>query len=183
MDIDAPVILTNRSRREGGAFRGAESERVRYLAEGMASGVECVDLEFSTPKRLLRKLLGERPRSTSILLSYHNFRYTPKPSKLRDLAVRMTRHPCDLIKIVTAARNMRDCQRVLEFAVTSQDVTDLPVIAFAMGRAGLFTRFLGAIVGVPLVYAAAGRPTAQGQLSVRESVRVLNSLSQWEVKD
>ncbi len=182
LDLDGPVILTNRSPREGGHFRGSESERVRLLVQGVSSGVECVDVEFSTPPRLAAQI-REKAGHTSILLSHHDFKRTPRPARLLALAGRMARRPCDLLKIVTTACTLRDGLRILEFVVSSRDVVDRPVIAFAMGEAGMFTRFVGPIVGVPLVYAAAGKPTAPGQLSVRETVRVLSSLPRWEVED
>jgi 3-dehydroquinate dehydratase type I len=182
LELEAPVILTNRPRREGGSFRGSEEKRISYLLKGMASGVSCVDLEFSTPARLAKPIF-ESFGATSVILSYHDFSGTPPVPRLMALAKRMEKKPCDLVKLVTTARDTKDNFRMLEFLVASRGQLEHPLIAFSMGKVGAPTRFIGAILGVPIIYAAAGERTAPGQLTVKETKAVLQRIFPWEVKD
>lgn len=182
LDAGAPLILTNRSRREGGRFSGSDSERIQYLVEGIECGVDCVDLEFNTPEKLAKRIF-EKARQTSVILSFHDFKRTPKSGTLVGIAKQMSRLPSQILKLVTMARTMKEAQRILEFTIVVKDEVEQPVIAFAMGEPGTFTRFIGPVIGVPIIYAAAGRQTAPGQLSVEETVKMLKSIPAWEVKD
>lgn len=163
-----PVILTNRPKREGGDFAGEERERVDFLFSGIQLGAPCVDLEFSTPKELRNSVLSEaREVGVTVILSHHDFLSTPKPTELAKKAREMEKTGCDLLKLVTFARGRADAYRMLEFVARAQGELKKPLIAFAMGEQGVITRFIGPILGVPLVYAAVDAKTAPGQPSLR----------------
>ncbi|MEM2978097.1 MAG: type I 3-dehydroquinate dehydratase [Candidatus Hadarchaeales archaeon] len=160
-----PVILTHRPEREGGGFRGGEEERVERLLEGVERGVPCLDLELSTPPRLLRRALSKaRKEGTTVILSHHEFSGTPPLPHLLRTARRMERLG-DLVKVVTLARSTEEVLRVLEFLHRAR--LSVPLVSFAMGELGTLSRILSALLGSPLVYASAGKPTAPGQLDVK----------------
>jgi 3-dehydroquinate dehydratase-1 len=174
-----PTILTNRAKREGGRFEGSEEERVRVLLDGINRGVDCVDIELSTEKKFLDKVVKEaRRRGTSVLISHHDFSGTPKVEALVAVARRMVVAGCDIAKVVTFAETPSDALTVLDFLVRVQDEVDVPVIAFAMGEAGKFTRISAPLFGCPIVYAEAGKATAPGQFDVATTKRLLRELGQ-----
>lgn len=165
-----PVILTYRPEREGGLFRGGEEERVERLEEGMEEGAPCVDLELSTPPGLRRRILaGARRRGVTVILSHHELSGVPPLRRLAGLVRRMAGEG-EVVKVVAAARSAEEAVRMLELYRTRPP---FPLISFAMGEQGTFTRILSALLGSPLVYASVGRPTAPGQLDVRTTSKLL----------
>lgn len=173
---ELPTIVTNRPEREGGRYKGTERDRVAPLIEGIEQGAACVDLELSTPKRLLEEVASAaRERGAAVLLSYHNLSTTPTPRALLRIARRMKEAGCDIAKIVTFAREPRDCLRVLDLLVKAQKL-GVGMVSFAMGEAGRPSRILAPLFGSRIVYAAVGEPTAPGQFDVPTARRLLRDL-------
>ena len=174
---EVPTILTNRPEREGGGFKGREEKRVEVLLEGIARGVACIDLEYSTPKRLREEVVARaKERNVSTLMSHHDFSSTPSVGKLMNLANRLASSGCNLVKVVTFAERAGDALRVLDFLVQVQDEISVPVVAFAMGDAGRFSRIAAPILGSPIVYAGVGKATAPGQLDIKTTGKLIHGL-------
>jgi len=174
LKIDVPLILTNRAEREGGHFKGGERTRVDHLLKGIAGGVACVDIELSTSKPLLGKVVKDaKTQGTSLLVTHHDFNDTPSIDSLVSIAKRMADAGCDIAKIVTFAKSPRDALTVLDFLTQVPDSVAVPVVAFAMGDAGRLSRIAAPLFGSPIVYAAADEPTAPGQFDVETTRRLL----------
>ena len=174
-----PIILTNRAKREGGRFEGGEEERVRVLLDGIDRGVDCVDVELSTEKKFLIKVVQEaRKRGVSVLISHHDFSGTPTADALVAVTKRMVVAGCDIAKVVTFAETSSDALAALDFLVEVQDEVSVPVIAFAMGDAGRFSRISAPFFGSPIVYAEADEATAPGQFDIATAKRLLRELGQ-----
>lgn len=178
-----PTIVTNRPKREGGRFRGGEKERVRVLLEGLAHGPSCVDIELSTPGELREQVVQTaRGSGVTVLISFHDIKGTPPVKDLLRVLGDLEKAGCDIAKIVTAAESPGDEYRVLDFLVQLQGRKTVPVITFAMGNAGRITRFVAPILGSPIVYAAARREAAPGQLDVATMKRWTRELTQMGVR-
>jgi len=174
LKMDVPLILTNRAEREGGHFKGGERIRVDHLLRGIAGGVACVDIELSTSKPLLNKVIKTaKAHGTSLLITHHDFKATPSIATLINIAERMVDAGCDIAKIVTFAKIPRDALTVLDFLTQVPDSVAVPVIAFAMGDAGRLSRIAAPLFGSPIVYAAADETTAPGQFDVETTRRLL----------
>jgi len=177
LPVKVPVILTNRPEREGGCFKGDENKRVEVLLQGIARGVSCIDIEFSTPEPLRERVMSQAKKSgIAVLMSHHDFSLTPSIEVLTDMAKRLVGAGCDLAKIVTFAGDRKDALRILDFLAQVQDEVAVPLIAFAMGDAGRITRIAAPVFGSPIVYAAAGEATAPGQFDVATMKRLLSEL-------
>ncbi|MCK4405434.1 MAG: type I 3-dehydroquinate dehydratase, partial [Hadesarchaea archaeon] len=134
LPVKVPVILTNRPEREGGGFKGDENKRVEVLLQGIARGVSCIDIEFSTPEPLRERVMSQAKKSgIAVLMSHHDFSLTPSIEVLTDMAKRLVGAGCDLAKIVTFAGDRKDALRILDFLAQVQDEVAVPLIAFAMG--------------------------------------------------
>ncbi|MEW6592718.1 MAG: type I 3-dehydroquinate dehydratase [Candidatus Hadarchaeota archaeon] len=179
-----PVIVTNMSKREGGFFQGSDKERTEELMRGVELGASCIDLELSTPPGLRSQVIKNAKRKgVSTIVSHHNFSGTPEPAQLLKIADKIAATGCDIVKIVAAAKDRKDALRMMDFIVQTQGRLEIPVIAFSMGDTGIITRFIGPIFGSPLVYAAAGKRTAPGQLDVSATKALLRELMPEEVSD
>jgi len=181
--IELPVILTVRGRKEGGMFKGSESERVSLILEGISQIRPCVDVEFSTGKALLSRVIEAAKREgCGVILSHHNIAGTPEPAALLRIARRMEEFTCDFLKVVTMCRSWRDTKRILNFILEGKVKLSKPLISFGMGRQGVVTRFLSLVLGNPVIYAAAGRKAAPGQPDLDSVVSMLREIPAWEVK-
>ena len=52
-----PVIVTNRSKLDGGQFKGTEEDRVHSLRGALKAGADYIDIEVSTPREVLQPFL------------------------------------------------------------------------------------------------------------------------------
>ena len=158
-----PFLVTCRAAQEGGAWRGDHPTRLALLQRAIDLGAEWVDVEHGFEAHLVR-----RP-GTKILASRHDFQGVP--DDLPGLARRMAAGGADAVKIVVAARRLGDVVPVFDL-LDSPDRP--PVVALAMGAAGLATRVLGPSRGALWTYAArtAGEASAPGQLSLDEMIDV-----------
>jgi 3-dehydroquinate dehydratase/shikimate dehydrogenase len=139
-----PVIITCRSRAEGGHFQGSEEERRRILAEALALGAEYVDVEWRAHFDDLVTLAGGR----RIVLSFHDF--DAMPEDLAGIARAMRSAGAEIIKIAAKARRLSDCVTLLELAASigRQGGT----VLIAMGEAGLVSRILAGRFGSAWTY-------------------------------
>src|SRR5690242_1514332 len=81
-----PVVITCRPAWEGGQFAGSEEERIRLLADALASGAEYVDVEWrANYSDLLAETGGRR-----VVLSSHDFQGVPDDLEPRARAMRNT---------------------------------------------------------------------------------------------
>lgn len=162
----APAILTCRSEREGGSWRGTDSELAELYAAGVEAGVSYVDVELAVHERAagiraLTAKLGE----TRLILSMHDWNGRP-PDLLRRVSRMQAVHAAAVIKVAYRARSVRDNIELLDLLRGAGK----PMIALGMGEFGVMSRVLAGKFGAFLTFASL-RPaaaTAPGQPTVRE---------------
>ena len=155
------LIFTCRPRHLAGRFTGSEKERLGLIQQAIDSGrFHYVDVEDYLLSRI-------RKGRVKIIASYHNFRTTPPLSLLKHRYRKLLRPLPDVIKIVTLARDIRDNLTIFRFAQSVR--SQVPLISFCMGEAGLISRILYRRFGNWLTYASLdNEPTAAGQLTYEE---------------
>ena len=155
---DCQVILTIRRKEDGGKWNGTEEARVMLLREGIAEGVDYVDIEEDIAAQIPR--FGKTKR----IISYHNFRKTPED--LQQIHERMSKLDPDIVKLATMANDPHDNLRMMEVVQSSA----VPTVGMCMGDIGTPSRILSAKFGAPYSYATFHheRALAPGQLSFKE---------------
>lgn len=159
------LIVTVRRRREGGAFRGSEGDRLELLRRLMRVGPRYVDIEAASP--IAPTVVGEaRSLGVGVIASSHNFRGTPGVRGLLRAWRRCAALGPDVVKVATMALKPADNLAVLSLLLR----VDRPTVAFCMGPLGRASRLLSPLFGAPFTYASLeeGLETAPGQLSLRE---------------
>tara|TARA_B100000686_G_C16790332_1_gene978253 strand:+ start:2247 stop:3689 length:1443 start_codon:yes stop_codon:yes gene_type:complete len=157
-----PVVITNRTKLEGGNFKGSEQERVEVLLQAIELEASYIDIEASTPKELLRPIL-ETTSKTQKILSYHHFSLTPE--NLEEYYSIMSETPADIIKIVTYAKDI--CDNIIIFnLLRSARKMGRKLISFCMGELGEISRILSVHMGSFLTFASLemGKESAPGQI-------------------
>jgi len=164
------VVCTLRPKTEGGKFSGNEKERIAILKLIAEYNPFLLDVEFNTLKKntSLKKYLNST--KTKILVSWHDFKKTPKSTDLRKKMNQMRKFSSN-VKIVSTAKSTDDSTRMLEL-YNEKGNTNL--ISFAMGDFGRISRILCLYLGSPYTYVSLGRAIAPGQFSVDEVKRITN---------
>lgn len=169
-----PAIATNRTEREGGHFEGEEEDRIRFLLEAIEAGASCIDIELSTDRGLRNKVLKRaKEEGASTIISFHEFEKVPSIQDLMEKGRKMEKIGCDFGKIIGYSNNSEESINMLDFLIQSSENLEIPMIAFAMGKNGEFTRLASTLLGSPFTYASIGEKNAPGQLSISEVKEVL----------
>lgn len=195
-----PFILTIRSAAEGGAWDGADDERIALMERLGLLLPGFVDIELDTFERsanlrqkmaLVAASLRERdctgklrdtvaathrPRN-ELILSVHDLRGTP--ANLRAVFDRLLASPAAIIKAAFAAADATDGLRIL--VELARVALQRPAIVIGMGDGGLATRILARKFGAFLSFAAldAERESAAGQISPA----TMRNLYRWDSID
>jgi adenylyltransferase/sulfurtransferase len=157
-ELKKPLLLTCRSEREGGAFRGTEEERLGILARAIDLGFEYVDAEIDALAAPLRG--GGR---TALVLSHHDFDAFP-----RDLEGKIARAldlGADVVKIAARVSSLADSIRLAQAGAKVHEAGKA-YVPVPLGAAGTSGRILSSRLGALFTYApaVASRATGPGQV-------------------
>jgi 3-dehydroquinate dehydratase type I len=165
--VEIPVVATNRPVSQKGSFARSESGRLSLLMDAVEGGADYVDIESST-NNLDQVIETFRKTSAKIILSHHDHSRTPKLSELKLTLAKLQKSKSDIYKIVTTARSPEDNLTILSLLKTSSKTN--PLVSFAMGKPGVWSRLLAPFYGAHFTYASLerGLETAPGQPSISE---------------
>lgn len=164
-------IYTLRRRLAGGRFQGTVEAQIRYLSQAARLG-HWLDIEIeSVLTHGIETVENLRRAGAKIIVSYHNFRETPRNFDMR--AKQVVLAGGDLIKIATQTNSMSDAVRLLELQQRLAQEGQ-PSVVLGMGASGIVTRVLGPARGAVFTYAslAPDKESAPGQLTVSELQRI-----------
>ena len=160
-----PVIVTNRSKHDGGQFKGSDEVRVQSLRDALKAGSDYVDIEVSTPREYLQPFL-EESESAKIILSYHDFSHTPED--FNPIYEAMCEMPGEIVKIVTYARDLSDNLKMFELLKRAKSEKQ-KLIGLCMGDLGEISRILSPLFGGYLTFGSleTGQESAPGQIPAK----------------
>jgi 3-dehydroquinate dehydratase/shikimate dehydrogenase len=158
-----PVILTLRTKEQGGYREIEQEQRLELWETLLASASAFFDLEYDLVTELTKRNEDEQPDWSRVICSHHDF--AGVPHNLEEIFEQLTFTPARVVKLAVSPAEITDCLAVLKLldrAVAEERDT----IAIAMGSAGVLTRILGPSRGAFLTYGAseAERGTAAGQI-------------------
>ncbi len=169
-----PVIVTFRSRAEGGQGPDEPGERRRFFAAAAATPAPLLDLEAARDRDLIGRVVpGERA-----ILSAH----FPGgvPGDLEERAADMLATGARFVKLVPTASSLADVVAVLRLAqaLDRGHRSARRAVVLAAGDAGRPTRLLAPLLGTPLAYVAwdGARPGAAGQYTAEELIALVGHL-------
>jgi 3-dehydroquinate dehydratase type I len=162
---DRPLIATNRRKDQAGLFSGTEQDRLATLQQAAVESFDYIDIELKTENvdKIVHRV---KQNGSSVIVSYHNERFTPSKNVLTSILAREKRAGADICKIVSTAKSYHDSLRCLEFVSTHALRSRL--VCFAMGRLGIPSRVLSPLFGAYFTFASyvSGRESAPGQLTI-----------------
>ena len=175
--VSKPVIMTYRSKKEGGSGGAPYGVRMDYLKEAARLGADYVDVEYTIPLEHRRLLFEERGHA-KLILSKHFRNKTPSREKLTDLFRKMAATGADVVKIVTYARSPTDNLTVLDLIPLAEKM-GVEIVAFCMGPLGRISRVACTLLGGAFTFGSLekGQESASGQVPAKEMKMILEALS------
>lgn len=167
-----PVLLTLRTRSEGGVHPWKSSERVRLFHE-LLPFVDAVDLELANLSYLESVYREARRLNVGVILSAHSIQRKITYAKALRWLEAFVQHPARIYKIAAVARTRND------LAVLARLVIDHPhlrLAVMALGEQAPSSRIALPALGSRLVYGWLDQPAAANQPSLRELNAILDSI-------
>jgi 3-dehydroquinate dehydratase-1 len=164
-DLPAPLIITARHPREGGANHLSARER-RALFLRFLPYAAYVDIELRTAGTLRGILAEARAKRIRTILSFHDFQETPGRARLDELARAAQSLGADLLKIATRTDTPAQLTRLLDFFL--RNTPEMKIAAMGIGRLGETARRELFRQGSILNYVHLGRNRIAGQPSLRD---------------
>jgi 3-dehydroquinate dehydratase / shikimate dehydrogenase len=144
--IDKPVMISCRRPKDGGQWKGSETERIQLLRSAIVANPAYVELDLDIANSIPR--FGQTKR----VVSYTSLN---RPlSKIDDIFERCWKAKADIVKVTWPTESL-DAAWPMLAAVSEQ--RELPVVGFGIGKAGLTFSLLGRKYGSPWIYAALER--------------------------
>ncbi len=168
---DAPLIFTRRSSREGGeAVALGDEDVVRlYDAVGASGLVDFLDFEMGNDAGHVRRVVEAAHRqAVRVILSYHNFGYTPGPEFLVQRFLEAERLGADVAKVAVMPRDRVDVLTLLLATAQADAKARIPLISMSMGPLGAVTRMIGGAFGSTLSFAIGEGSSAPGQMPIAD---------------
>jgi len=168
---DLRVLLTVRSKKEGGKIAITPKERLMLFTE-LITAVDMVDIELSSgpfAKEIIE--LAHKKRKKTIV-SFHNFKGTPSEARLEKVIKEAREIGADTVKIATFATKKEDVRRLARTLLAHNDL-----IIIAMGTIGQSSRITFPLLGSLVTYGSISESTAPGQMPIKELNRLLTELS------
>ena len=161
-----PVIATIRSAQEGGQFFGDAEEWFERLRPVIPL-VDYVDIE----QRFAAFVPQIKEAGKTIISSYHIGQMLPLHELFR--IERDLRTFGDIVKIIVTPGNEEDIIELIAFTHAIKK----PLCTGVMGAQFRYARAILPLFGSHLIYCSAGSPTAAGQYSVEDYIRLMKLLN------
>jgi 3-dehydroquinate dehydratase-1 len=159
-----PRIVTVRHPSEGGKVAAISAGVRRALYRDFLGVAGLVDIELRQAGTMRQVIREAKEAGVGVVLSFHDFRRTPAPARLRELARRAADSGADIFKVAAMAQTAGDLAKLIDFLANEK--TPLPLAVMGMGRFGKISRLALAQAGSCLNYGYLSSPNASGQWPV-----------------
>lgn len=176
---EIPLLFTFRTAAEGGAADMAAAAYAELCAAAARSGyADLIDVEVFTAGESAQDIVREVHRAgVNVVASNHDFHKTPPKEELLRRFRHMKALGADIWKIAVMPQSGRDVLTLLDATLTVTEAEDSsPVISMSMTALGAVSRLSGEVFGSSVTFAAAGKASAPGQISVDKMSEMLDIL-------
>jgi len=174
-----PLLFTRRSTIEGGETIALNETQVLALyAAVCASGqIDLIDYELANDATHVAQVRASaKAHGVQLVLSFHNFSYTPGFEALVDKFLSAEQQGADVAKVAVMPRDMDDVLTLLRATQAASAKARVPLISMAMGPMGAITRAAGWMFGSSLSFAVGAASSAPGQMAIADLNAVLSVL-------
>jgi 3-dehydroquinate dehydratase-1 len=168
--IGIPLLLTVRSRKEGGEKDILNHLKLRIFLENIP-WVDAVDIELESPI-LPEVVKAAKKDKKTVIVSWHNLKTTPNDKILKGILNKAKRSGADIIKIACQANKKEDLIRLTRFTIDNKSKN---IITISLGVMGSISRLFFPDIGSLLTFAYLNNPSGPGQMPLsrlREHLRL-----------
>jgi 3-dehydroquinate dehydratase-1 len=176
---EIPLLFTRRSSVEGGEKTALSEDQVvaLYAAVCDSKSVDMVDFEMSNDPAHIRRLREvSKANDIKLVLSFHNFSYTPGLEALSQRFLQADQLGADIAKVAVMPRDLEDVLTLLTATLQASKKLKIPLISMSMGPYGSLTRLFGWTFGSALTFAVGASSSAPGQVPIEDLNTVLRIL-------
>ena len=170
-----PLVFTCRSPRGGGERISLDDAAVVELLVAVSGSklADFIDYEMENDPALVQRV-RERTRADHVrlILSYHNFGYTPGVDFLVGRFLEAERLGADAALVSVMPRDRADVLTLLAATAQADDKARIPLISISMGPLGSVSRMVGGLFGSWLSFAVGASASAPGQIPIGDLVQV-----------
>ena len=162
----SPLLFTLRTKRDGGAGTADAEAYETLLGAVMESGAcDAVDCELSVGESAFSRI-AEKAKKTGVLLvgSSHEFGEIGDMRRAAQWLKRQEALGADVCKAAVMTRTNAEAFALAQVYASVYEQLTIPMIAIAMGPAGIVTRIGAACTGSCLTFGTAGEASAPGQI-------------------
>ena len=170
-----PIIFTCRSVREGGEPIPIDGGQVADLHAAVSAArlVDFVDFEMDNEAAHVRRVReATRANAVRLILSHHNFSYTPGVEFLVRRFLEAERLGADIALVGVMPRDRVDVLTLLAATAQADEKTRIPVVSMSMGPLGSVTRMIGGLFGSGISFGVVESASAPGQIPIGDLVTV-----------
>lgn len=143
--IDKPILISCRTKRDGGQFEGTDEQRMTILRQAIIADPAYIELDFETAQAIPR--FGNVKR----VIAYTSMKKAFSKEDIEDIFTEAKQLDADVVKFTWPTPTLEAAWPLLS-AVSKK--RDLPAVGLGLGRAGMTFSLLGRKYGSPWIYAA-----------------------------
>ena len=134
-ELNLPLILTIRSRKEGGEKDIPDRHKLKLFKDSI-SLVDAVDIELKSP--IVSRVIDiARKNKKTIIISWHDFKSTPDNKILANILNKAKEKGADIVKIAAKANKTEDVNGLMKFTQKNKSKN---IITIALGSIGAISR-------------------------------------------
>ena len=171
-----PILFTRRSIIEGGEKIALNEDQViaMYAAVCESKSIDLIDYEMANEAaNIVRVRTAAKANDIKLVLSFHNFSYTPGLETLVGKFLNADQLGADVAKVAVMPRDLDDVLTLLNATQAANHKLRIPLISMSMGPYGSLTRMFGWAFGSALTFAVGAAASAPGQVPIEDLNTVL----------
>jgi 3-dehydroquinate dehydratase-1 len=166
-----PVLFTRRSSLEGGEKIALNEDQViaMYTAVCESKSIDLIDYEMANDAANINRVrMAAKANGIKLVLSSHNFSYTPGLETLSGKFLSAEQWGADVAKVAVMPRDLDDVLTLLTATREASKKLRIPLISMSMGPYGAMTRLFGWTFGSALTFAVGASSSAPGQVPIED---------------
>jgi 3-dehydroquinate dehydratase-1 len=166
-----PVLFTRRSSLEGGEKIALNEDQViaMYTAVCESKSIDLIDYEMANDAANINRVrMAAKANGIKLVLSFHNFSYTPGLETLSGKFLSAEQWGADVAKVAVMPRDLDDVLTLLTATREASKKLRIPLISMSMGPYGAMTRLFGWTFGSALTFAVGASSSAPGQVPIED---------------
>ena len=174
---DMPLIFTCRTQKEGGRADISDEKYAELNRTVLHSGnADAIDIEVFSHGKRAAELIWEIRKEGFVSIGSCHLAQMPQAGTLEDMFNAIQGMGADITKLAAMAQSTEDTLTLMAAARQAKQRGVSPLIAIAMGEHGIISRALAELTGSDGVFAALGKGTAPGQLSLEATRKILKTI-------